>query len=169
MTSYRCKHEIDVDADSSEDAAQEALLTAATRPTVFLVSEVFADGSSAEPVAVNVDVEPPAKNAGIFVANDDGTYFCSDCIPDTVDVSLDSVQVWEVGSHGWTGQPKCCVCHLSIEVYVDGEGALVAQAVTQGHAAARRIMATLDDQGDGDPPDSGRSHDSGREDFHSDG
>lgn len=60
------------------------------------------------------------KHGGIFVANDDGTFYCSDCIPDDVDVSLDEVEVWEEGSHGWVGQPICRVCQLSIPVYVDG-------------------------------------------------
>lgn len=59
----------------------------------------------------------------IFIAHHDGTFTCGPCTPDGVDPGDDDVQVWEVGSHGWTAPVVCRACRKSIEVYVDGEGA----------------------------------------------
>jgi hypothetical protein len=50
-----------------------------------------------------------------------GGFLCSDCMPLDTDISSDKVEVWEEGSHGWTGPVLCNECHLSIPVYVDAE------------------------------------------------
>lgn len=48
-------------------------------------------------------------------------FLCSECMPLDTDISSDEVDVWQEGSHGWTGPVLCNVCHLSISVYVDAE------------------------------------------------
>jgi hypothetical protein len=70
--------------------------------------------------------DEPAKHEGIFVANADGTFYCADCIPAEVDVSLDETQVWQEYSSGWTAPCVCRECKLSIPVYVDVEPAAEA-------------------------------------------
>jgi hypothetical protein len=57
---------------------------------------------------------------GVFVANADGTFLCRSCIPPTLDLGDDRVEVWEVGSSGWLTPVVCRDCKLSIEVFVDG-------------------------------------------------
>ena len=56
-----------------------------------------------------------------FVANPDGTFTCEMCFGDELRARLgdDDVQVWEVGSRGWTAPVVCATCKLSIPVVVD--------------------------------------------------
>ena len=63
---------------------------------------------------------PSEPSDDIFVAHDDGSFTCSDCTPTSLDLGDPDVEVWEVGSRGWTGPVVCRDCKLSIEVYVDG-------------------------------------------------
>lgn len=76
------------------------------------------------------DYKRRASFKGIFVALPDasiaernrmGGFLCSDCIPLETDISDDEVEVWEEGSHGWTGPVICNDCKLSIPVYVDAQ------------------------------------------------
>jgi hypothetical protein len=55
------------------------------------------------------------------VANADGTFLCRSCIPAHLDLGDTHVEVWEVGSRGWTAPVICHECSVSIEVYVDGK------------------------------------------------
>jgi hypothetical protein len=56
---------------------------------------------------------------GIFVADPKG-FLCHDCIPNELDLGLDTVEVWMEGSHGWTGPCVCRGCGYSIPVFVNG-------------------------------------------------
>jgi hypothetical protein len=74
------------------------------------------------------DRQRRARFKGIFIALPDGSrragtagFLCSDCMPLDTDISADEVDVWEEGSHGWTGPVLCNECHLSIPVYIDAE------------------------------------------------
>ena len=68
----------------------------------------------------------PAKRR-LFVAEEEGAYLCSDCIPASLDLGDPAVEVWEEFSDGWTGPCVCRVCKLSIPVYVDGQEAEAAE------------------------------------------
>jgi hypothetical protein len=70
-------------------------------------------GTADYEAAIKAADEPP-KHEGIFVANADGTFYCADCIPVEVDVSLDETQVWQEYSSGWTAPCVCRECKLSI-------------------------------------------------------
>lgn len=65
-----------------------------------------------------VSAEEPGR---IFVTLERGA-LCHDCLAmhPEVDLGADETQVWDEYSGGWTGQPKCIDCKLSIPVYVDG-------------------------------------------------
>lgn len=56
-----------------------------------------------------------------FIANEDGTFTCGPCIPDSIDPAAEEVEVWDVGGHGWLKPVVCHVCKISLEVYLDGE------------------------------------------------
>lgn len=57
--------------------------------------------------------------ADIFVANKDGSFTCGSCIPLTsIDIEDPKVEVWEVGSDGWTDEISCCMCSEAIDVEV---------------------------------------------------
>lgn len=61
-------------------------------------------------------------SGNVFVCDSEAGIFCSDCIPDDLDISDEDVQTWEEHSGGWISPVICQVCKLSIPVYVDGEG-----------------------------------------------
>lgn len=58
------------------------------------------------------------KPGAHFVANQDGTFLCSACIPDDVDLASDAVQVWPYYSRGWLAPVICKGCRLTIPVYL---------------------------------------------------
>ena len=62
---------------------------------------------------------------GLFIALSDGGFVCSDCMTLTEVESLSDihVEVWEEGSHGWTGPCICARCKLSIPIYIDADDA----------------------------------------------
>ena len=100
MTTYRVTWEIDVEADSPEEAAREAFGmqrddgTGTTTATVFLVSETFADGSFGEPVAVDVADESDDE-AGTTCAR------CAKAIPL-------GAELWGVGDADDPDDPSYC-------------------------------------------------------------
>jgi hypothetical protein len=57
----------------------------------------------------------------VFVANEDGTYFCEGCIPPSIDVGSDDVVTWLEGTNGWLTPIKCCACGRAVDIVVDGE------------------------------------------------
>jgi hypothetical protein len=59
----------------------------------------------------------------VFVANNDGTFTCENCLSDELRARLgdDDVEVWEEYSDGWLEPCVCSACHLSIPVYVTGK------------------------------------------------
>jgi hypothetical protein len=65
--------------------------------------------------------EANAANDRVFVAHGGDSYTCEDCFSPDLRARLGDVEIWEEGSHGWIGQPKCSSCKLSIPVYVDGD------------------------------------------------
>ena len=63
---------------------------------------------------------PLSAPSDVFVAHDDGSFTCGDCTPSSVGLGDPRVEVWTVGSHGWTGPVVCRECTLSIRIYIDG-------------------------------------------------
>lgn len=57
--------------------------------------------------------------ADIFIANHDGAT-CGTCLPSGIDLSDPTVEVFQVGSDGWTGPVTCTKCGRPIDVVVDG-------------------------------------------------
>lgn len=55
---------------------------------------------------------------GIFVARDDGTFLCSQCLAlhREIDVSDPRTEVWQEGSSGWTAPLTCAECKEEISV-----------------------------------------------------
>jgi hypothetical protein len=68
----------------------------------------------------------PPENAGIFIAEQGGTFVCDACIP-KVDPPIDTddplVEVWEEGSGGWLSRDGmgCRICQRPIAVVLVGE------------------------------------------------
>lgn len=62
----------------------------------------------------------------IFVANDNDTFTCGPCLTPKEVKALgnDDVEVWNVGSDGWTAPVVCHRCKMSIPVVVDGNKGL---------------------------------------------
>lgn len=56
---------------------------------------------------------------GIFVARDDGTFLCSQCLAlhREIDVSDPRTNVWQEGSSGWTAPLACAECKEEISVH----------------------------------------------------
>lgn len=66
------------------------------------------------------------KRPEYFIALKGGKFLCGECnehrpAATKLDVSLDEVEVWEEGGHGWLAPVVCVDCHLSIPVYIDGK------------------------------------------------
>jgi hypothetical protein len=61
------------------------------------------------------------QRSGHFIATADG-FVCEDCFtPEELHTLGDEdVEVWEEGSHDWTGPVVCDRCKIQIPVYVDG-------------------------------------------------
>lgn len=56
-----------------------------------------------------------------FVANEDDTYYCGDCLPPEIYPGDPDVEVWEFYSTGWLAPCMCKICKLSLPIYLDGE------------------------------------------------
>lgn len=77
------------------------------------------EGAEFEPLsAIEEECAMRADDEQCFVAHKDGTFTHGACTPKEIDIGSADVEVWSVGSDGWTAPIACSACGKPIDVVI---------------------------------------------------